>query len=112
MPLPRKATETEIKNFKFLPGISQPEFDIYGFQLSTITYGIHPFKNGLPVNSGQPENFVETRSQKVNTWLPNMIICFTIPPKLIELIKESFLLQEFRFLKRGENDFRPYPNLV
>jgi hypothetical protein len=69
-----------------------------------ITYGIHPFmKNGLPVNSGQPENFVETRSQKVNTG-SNMIICFTIPPKLIELIKESFLLQEFRFLKRGEND--------
>jgi hypothetical protein len=42
MQLQRKQPETEIKYFKFLPG-EYPEFDIcWRFQLSTITYGIHP----------------------------------------------------------------------
>jgi hypothetical protein len=70
--------------------------------LSTITYGIHPFKeNGLPVNSGQPENIVETRSQKGKYLASEYDNMFYNTPKLIELIKESFLLQEFRFLKEA-----------
>jgi hypothetical protein len=62
-----------------------------------------PKENGLPVNSGQPENFVETRSQKgkyLASEYDNMF--YNTPPKLIELIKGVFLLQEFRFPKRRE----------
>jgi hypothetical protein len=75
---------------------------VYGrFQLSTITYGIHPFKNGLPVNSGQPENFVETRSQKGKYLASEYDNMFYNTSKLIELIKDHFFYKNFGSLKEA-----------
>jgi hypothetical protein len=65
MQLPRaKQPETEIKYFKFYRGISQPEFDICGISIVHNHIRYSSFKENGLVNSGQPENFVETRSQK------------------------------------------------